>query len=74
MEPIKHSLAKVMYFPPLGRCKSYDIFSFCTGTIFARIRSGGSGTMDIIKVKKFVTVVSQWMTEAGADCTAKRVY
>ena len=74
MDSIKRSLLEVMYFPLLGRCKAYNIFSFLSIFIFAWIRLMVSGSMELVEAKKFVMFGARWRAEAGAYHMVKKIW
>ena len=70
---INLSLIQAMSFFPRGQCKVYNIFSFSNLCLFAQTRLTVSGSMELIKAKKFVMVGSRWRVEVGAYRAVKKV-
>ena len=73
MYSIKHSRARVMFFPRLGFCKAYNVFYFFSVCIFTGIILTVIGSMEIIEAKKFVMVGDWWRLEAGTNRKFKKV-
>ena len=72
MDLVKFSLAKVVSFFSRVYCEEYDIFQFCIVCLFTLIRLAVSGSIELIKAKKFAMVESRSMLEAGDNHAVKK--